>query len=183
MAHEVIRGKLVTEKHGTERIAVTYITAPPGGGTEVLQFINAALMLKRWKGDDGLNHFAGPVFAGWENLLHTQKDLRGFQMIGCICAEPDGSMKGRIDWVRPVDGGKIAEMRKALIDERGEKLPDTLTHQVVKLPFDLKTFAEQLVMDPVLNAEMVELAENNGSTAQMVEAILKAAVRTALGEA
>lgn len=181
MGHEVVRGQLVKREAGFERIPVTYICNPKGV-VDVLTFVNGVLMLKRWTGEDGLVHFAGPTFAGWENLRATQPDLAGYDMVGAICATPDGKEKGRIDWIRPVDGGKIAEHRKGLVDALGKSLPEVLTHQTVKLPYDLKTFAGQLVLDPILNADMAAASGEDKTAADMIECILKAAVRLALGE-
>lgn len=176
MALNVKHGQVVRAEKDFERVRVAYVCNPKGD-TDTIQFVTSMLLLKRFKGSDGVPKFAGPVYAGWENLRHTYTGpLQGLDMVGALVAVPEGEFKGQIDWVKPVDGGKIMQLRQQLT---ADKEPAAPTHEMLKFPIDLKLFSESLIFDPVLNAE---LAQTSGG-ADMVECILRAAVRMVKEEA
>lgn len=173
MALNVKHGK-VEKEH--ERIRVSYLCNVKGD-TDTIQFITGMMMLKRFQGSDGIPKFAGPVYAGWDNLRHTyHQQFHDLDLVGVLAAVPDGEFKGQIDWVKPVDGGKIADMRRELIKN---KEPEKPTHEFIKVPLDLKAFSETLMFDPKLNEELVQTSGG----ADLIECILRAAVRAAKEEA
>lgn len=171
----IVKHGQVLKKDEYERTRVAFVVSVRG--EKVLQFITAMLMLKRFKGEDGVPKFAGPIYAGWDNLRHTYAEqLHDLELVGAIAAIPDGEFKGQIDWVRPVDGGKIAEMRKAAVAKHEPAAP---THETLRFPLDLERMAQDLMFDTQLNQEL----RTTSGGADMLHVILKAAVRHVKGEA
>lgn len=172
MSLKVVHGKVQKDM---ERLRVTFLGNVKG--ETALQFVDSVLLLQRFPGAAGVPKFGGPVYAGWDNLRHRYPEqFHDLDLIGAITAVPDGEWKGHIDWIKPVDGGKIMEMRRAATAAHE---PEPPKHEMLKFPLDLKSMSEQLMFDPVLNGE---LSQTTGG-ADLIECILRAAIRLVKEEA